>query len=145
MSGTHRWLVMLVLCAAGCRTARPIEVERRVPVDAIGDCVALRQAIGECREEFAPVLIDRRAQREPGLAERLRVDVEARRAAREQALQDLAREASLTAEERRGQCQVAVAELPPPRLEDVTSLHRCLPLPCGPRAACLRPLLLSKH
>ncbi len=128
-------LCTVLLCA--CQRAAITEVERRVPVDVVGDCMMLRQRLSECPEEMTGLLLSHRV-------ERLREPAQLA-AARQQVLRDLSHEASLSADERRQQCRTATAETPPPRPEDVASLHRCLSLSCGLRISCLRPLLLANR
>ncbi|MCS6913094.1 MAG: hypothetical protein RMK29_01740 [Myxococcales bacterium] len=131
-----RAALCLLVLSLGCRPP-PVQVERRVPVDLVADCVALRQGLSECRTEAAELLIQRRTAQRPELAEPA-----AQAALRAEVLAELAREADLPAEERLRQCRLAAAETPPPDPEDVARLHRCLQLGCARRAACLQPLLL---
>jgi hypothetical protein len=129
-------LLVLPLALVGCRP-QPLPLDRRVPVDLIGDCVALRQRLSECGEDAVPVLLRRRAASRPELVARLGEE-----AARAEVRADIRREAALPPEERARQCRVATAETPPPEPEDVARLHRCLALSCPQRAECLGPLLV---
>src|SRR6185295_9466052 len=108
-----RWLLPLCFCAltAGCR-AQPMPLARRVPVDVIGDCVALRQRLSECGEEAVPLLLRRRAAQHPDVIARLGEET-----LRAEVRAEVRREAQLPPEERTRQCQVATAETAPPEPE----------------------------
>lgn len=127
---------LLLLVCLGCRS-QPLPLDRRVPVDLIGDCVALRERLSECGEDAVPVLLQRRVATRPDLIAR-----RGEEAVRAEVRADVRREAALPAEERARQCRVATAETPPPEPEDVARLHRCLVLACPQRAECLAPLLV---
>lgn len=131
-SPRFRCVLPVILFLIACHAEPRPEIERRVPVDVVGDCVALRLGITECREEFTELVLERRghAGQKP--------------ASRAQVLTELAREAGLPEVERRHQCRMATAETPPPAPEDVARLHRCLPLSCTQRLLCLRPLLAGR-
>jgi hypothetical protein len=114
---------LVTILLLGCRP-QPVQVVRRVPVDVVSDCVALRRGIADCGEEFAEILMRRRVG-----------------ATRTEVLAELQREVELPAEDRVRQCRAATADAPPPHPDDVARLHACLPLPCRERAACLQPIL----
>jgi hypothetical protein len=132
-------ILLLVLFTLSCKAA-PAPVERRVPVDVIADCVALRQRLSECPDDAADLMLERRGRTQaPGAA----ADLSAAAVSRAEVLADLARESGLSPADRLEQCRVATAETPLPSPQDVAHLHRCLNLPCARRIACLRPLMLG--
>lgn len=130
-------ILLLVLFTLSCKAA-PAPVERRVPVDVIADCVALRQRLSECPEYAADLMLERRGRTRP-------VDLSDAATSRAEVLADLARESGLSPADRTEQCRVATAETPLPSPQDVAHLHRCLNLPCARRIACLRPLMLGPN
>ncbi len=138
------WLSLLLPCVlvAGCHLKPEITLERRVPVDVVGDCVALRLGLSECPQDSAELILGRRAHRDPQLARRL-ADPRQHAAAIKGVEEELLREANLAQEARRAQCRLVAADSPPPNPEDVARLHQCLPLPCRERLACLRPLMMA--
>lgn len=134
-------LLALFVFALSCKST-PAPVERRVPVDVIADCVALRQRLSECPDDAADLMLERRERgRDPSTTAAAPAPAPAD--ARAEILADLARESNLSPAERLEQCRVATAETPLPSPQDVAHLHRCLSLPCPRRVACLRPLMLG--
>jgi hypothetical protein len=142
LSQTNRILLPLLLSFLfpACHKPDP-QIERRVLVDVVGDCVALRERLSECPSEAADLILDRRSKKDPHLAQRLAEPAE-RAVAQKEVGVELLREAELAPQERRRQCRQVAADAPAPNPEDVARLHQCLPLPCRERLFCLRPLML---